>query len=352
MIRMGGPSSTVFTAAVVSCWVVVSGARLDPVVVPTVIRETIPTEVPCPASCSAASALCDELFNDGTSDLSAASCTAGGSGVTSFTCICNGYTGQGPTYTRRNTTAGTCIHDGTSFPPSPPFNPKGSRCTMRTGVCRAKQGSLVCSDNLVFFCQTQGSVAGTERCVNGDIATCQLCLGGVLRVNTSTAMGAGCQTWEPTGGCTEATCSRHGCCAADGKCMCFDGENNGYWAGAACDACDPSWKGPECTDSKISLTLFFGGEPSASPAVIPFLVILIVFTCFAGCRKRWSHEQAPPLDGRSRLVGEAFHQSTYDRLKSLRDPGEHSIMYIPPRTARSRGLKNQLSRRQDEGRSG
>eukprot|EP01063_Lacrimia_lanifica_P019945 TRINITY_DN27340_c0_g1_i1.p1 TRINITY_DN27340_c0_g1~~TRINITY_DN27340_c0_g1_i1.p1 ORF type:complete len:384 (+),score=84.22 TRINITY_DN27340_c0_g1_i1:62-1153(+) len=316
-------------------------------------EDAFPADVRCPATCGDAASTCERLFSpNGLVVAVGADCEADENGsVLNFNCTCN-EGAEGPMYVSEGD--GMCSYMQGRFPPSPPLNP-GSMCTPQTGRCRA--GGMDCNTARLVYCTAQG---GQGRCENG-VLTCDLCVGGTLTVRLDTDTDD-CITWEADPACTNAkdhgACSKHGCCSG-GECTCFSDDNRGYWAGATCGSCDPGYEGKMCTSSVWpSLTTIFGGEPSALPAVIPFLFVLLLYVCFSGLRFKWTHEQ--PLSSwlylepvRHTFDGVPKDHVLYTRVKDGREVESEVVMttygkcreckenplIIPKRPEGSRGIK-------------
>eukprot|EP01064_Diplonema_japonicum_P018286 TRINITY_DN26979_c0_g1_i1.p1 TRINITY_DN26979_c0_g1~~TRINITY_DN26979_c0_g1_i1.p1 ORF type:complete len:349 (+),score=38.02 TRINITY_DN26979_c0_g1_i1:30-1049(+) len=324
----------------------VGGESFDPLMIPVLERLEV-KDMECPKSCSAEDVMAACMILNGMNGRAApkqGGCVEAGGNVEQFSCGCNDDPSAGFVGFRRDIN-GTCAHTGGHFTPSPPFNPQGAVCTAQTGSCKriAKES---CGDAFPIFCAAQG---GFNYVCSNNIATCDLCVGGALTVNISSSEPS-CQKFNWHIGCSDNTdyqgCNGHGCCIPGGGCQCFSGERRGYWTGYTCSQCDSGWKGENCTNSRLSLTLIFGGEPSARPAVIPFLSIIWIYMCFAGCRKKWSHDQPYSAEQIKRLS--QFSLSTEAKLISLRDYSEKGPLYIPPRNTLSKGLKNRQATRAQE----
>eukprot|EP01061_Rhynchopus_euleeides_P020143 TRINITY_DN32895_c0_g1_i1.p1 TRINITY_DN32895_c0_g1~~TRINITY_DN32895_c0_g1_i1.p1 ORF type:complete len:252 (+),score=33.01 TRINITY_DN32895_c0_g1_i1:190-945(+) len=244
-----------------------------------------------------------------------------------------------PTYVRRSgSDHGMCRHvPGTVFPDSIPYNINGATCVAATGACPsfASPPNERCADVAQRFCTAQGARSDTIACTQ-EWLTCWLCIGGNLSLDMQSSSCSA--NYIPGERCGLQTCNNNGCCNPDGSCTCFDTDEQGHFAGHDCSSCAPLWTsgdGGDCRSPQLSLTLLFGGEPTAAPAVIPYMIMLILYVLFAVVRKRWSHEQPAPLTADQVRY---FRQSTEEKLRSLRgDP-----VYIPPRNHHSRGMRNKL----------
>ena len=315
-------------------------------------------EVKCPVTCDEAEAVCQRAVAApvGTSPLAPGTVAVRSCNVTqvtetnlvrvvgTFTCACNDWegfeNGASPTYRWTGTAQYRCaLAADAVFPPSPPYDAGGKHCAAATAVCPD-----TCEAALVF-CPAADRLQ--TWCREGVALSCWLCGGGGGNLTIPLRSSGSCEAprWQQAARCS-GVCGAHGCCSPDGGCQCASDDVLGYWEGPRCDTCQPRYSGPSCTQGVVSLSGLFGAGESARSAVMPFLVITLMYIFFGivgVIRKmrthvRHIHEHIASAAHKPAGVAEAFLIPTEERLRRLRD----APYYIPPRDVLSRGAKSRL----------
>ena len=304
---------------------------------------TVRTSVECPDTCDAAREICREEFSSREAGLTGAigvlcdipDPDLEDAFVLNFTCTCNEYATDTPTYIFNPDSSVCELKENTAFPLSPPYNPNGMVCTKQTAVC--PRASDECSAGVERFCTAQGGREGSATCTAERI-NCWLCVGGNYTVYVAED-SAECVAplYVQNSFCSGSACSENGCCL-ENSCDCHGSAPFGYWGGQRCEQCAPLWSGDDCKKALLSLTGLLGGEPTAAPAIIPFMIILMIYVLFAVIRKRWSHEQAPPRSAITQEQAKYFNDTTDQKLCALKE----NPVTIPQRSAHSRGVKNKM----------